>query len=191
MFLRPAGAIQFHQPHFRSCNLPPLAANRLGNPLWIRSHARRMAQGQATGRQDRLRAAHRRRDRPRQDGVAGGAFGRCRRSQGRRPRNRDRLLGRDRARAAHARPAARSAAAGGEPGGGGSRADRPCTRLSGDVPRARHDGGADPADPRRHRGAAAISQRPQHHRDAARPWCGAGRQRERHRGDHGNPLWRQ
>ena len=57
--------------------------------------------------------------------------------------------------------------------------------------RARARRGADPADARRYRGAPPLSQRAPHHRDAARPQGRAGRQRERHGGDHRDPLRRQ
>ncbi len=54
---------------------------------------------------------------------------------------------------------------------------RTCSR------RARRDHRADPAHPRRYRGAPPLSQCPAHDRDAARPQGDAGRQRERHGGD--------
>ena len=49
----------------------------------------------------------------------------------------------------------------------------------------------DPADPRRHRGAPALPQRPRDDREASRDARRAGHQRERHGGDERDPLRRQ
>ena len=83
------------------------------------------------------------------------------------------------------------AEAGGKPGGGGRRPDRPGARLVGEPGGARHRRRPDPADARRYRGAAALSQRPRDHLRAAEARRRADHQRERHGRDQRNPLRRQ
>ncbi len=84
---------------------------------------------------------------------------------------------------------------GAEAGGGAGRgrrgSDRACRRLGGVPRRARAARGADPADARRHGGAAALSQRARHLRHAHEDARRARHQRERHGGDQRDPLRRQ
>ena len=84
-----------------------------------------------------------------------------------------------------------AAAARGEAGRRGDRADPPRARLPGGAGPARHHRRADPADPGRYRGAAPASERARDLCAAAGARRGAGRQRERHDRHRRDPLWRQ
>ena len=109
----------------------------------------------------------------------------------RQARSPGRVLGRDRARPLGAAAAAGPAAARGQPGRGRGRPDRARAHLGAGAVAPRHHGRAGAGHAAGHRGAPPLPQRPLHHRAAARMARRAGDQRERHRGDQRDPLWRQ
>ena len=107
-------------------------------------------------------------------------------------RRRDRrLLRRHRAGPPLARPAPAPPAPGGTAGRRRRRPDPPGAGLERGTVRQGPHRRAAAADARRHRGPPPLPQRARHAEHAARPRLHPGDQRERHRGDRGNPLRRQ
>ena len=129
--------------------------------------------------------------RPAEGGVARFARRRHRAAAQGQARHHRGLVRRDRARPLGAQAAEGPAQARRQPGRRRRRPDRAGPHLGRGAGQARHHREPDSGHARRHRGAPALSQRALDHRQAAGVALGPGDQRERHRGDHRNPLRRQ